>query len=182
MKNITIKIDQAGVSFSLNRGEYEISIPLADLKKAIQENPELKEELAQEFMVAKLCEEVKTGYFLPKNGEYYWFFTSDGSILEERIDEERISVGVFRTEAEAETARDKQQALVRLWLYADNEMYFSPDWGNKEQIKYYVDGYDNDETKFIRDYTNNNFHSATNLPFFASQADVDKFISKNGRY
>ena len=80
MKNIKIKSDKAVTDIDLNNGDYEITFPLADLKKAIQENPELKEELAKELFddhFPAIAEEVKTGYFLPKNREYYWFFNKN---------------------------------------------------------------------------------------------------------
>lgn len=146
-----------------------IEVSEVELRNLIKSNPEL------------LKEESKSKYFTPKIGEEYARIHSDGEIFLSRNDsvpdKRSIVMGAYRTTEEAELARDKQLALVRMWNYADENYYFRPDWDNEEQSKYEV-YYDHREKCFcaaLRSYYECNFL----LPYFKSREDSEQFIKDN---
>ena len=118
-----------------------------------------------------------------KFSEEYWYIHDNCSILSEaeynyHLDNARWKSGnYYRTEEEAEKARDRQLALMRLKDWALTNTPFEPDWKDLEQEKwnvYYDYNFD------ILSY-NVSFHTKhqTELPYFKSMEDVRRFIEEN---
>lgn len=80
----------------------------------------LKEEMMQKF------EEEKEDEF-PKIGEYYWYITDDGVVVDDTwadddIDNDRLSIGNrFKTEEKAEFDRERRKVLHEMEKYAEPE-------------------------------------------------------------
>jgi hypothetical protein len=126
-----------------------------------------------------ILEEKKSRFFSPKNLETFWYITTDGEACYETstfgdIDE---TLGVYRTESEAILARDRQQALVRLWNNADERYYFRPDWNDTQQEKYSL--YYDFVGGMFRTFTCWNHKCIHDFPYFKSFDDCNSFISKN---
>lgn len=149
-----------------------IEVSEESIREIIKNNPELLEE-----------KKVSGRYFFPKVGEDYWYFDVYGDVFDEKCDDniyedKVISMGVYRTEQEAELARDKQQAIVRCWKWAQENAHFEPDWVDNKQHKYYVNFCHDTGKLFYSDnlYSQQQF----TLPYFKSKEDCQKFIGTNG--
>lgn len=148
-----------------------VEVSADQIKEIIKNNPEL-------------LEENKGGrYFFPKEKENFWFTGQDGSVYYRKAGEDNgfydnnITLGVFRTEEEAELARDKQKAIVACWKWAQKNTPFEPDWKNNNQKKYYV-SYDHFLNK-IKYNTVYFYQSQFTLPHFESEKDCKAFIEAN---
>jgi len=147
-----------------------IEIGEDQIKSLIKDNPEL-------------LEEKKGGrYFFPNRDEKYFFIDEFGNIdygtwAHGPFDNERLLMGVYRTEAEATLARDKQKAIVVCWKWQQENAPFEPDWSNTFQIKYYC--YFEGSLKQLM-WTNTNISQEQfTLPYFKSQEDCSAFIEAN---
>jgi len=147
-----------------------IEVSVEEIRKLIKENPEIVGDL-----------EKKSKFFKPKEGEIYWMFESS-DVFENKndgttINKDSIQSGVYRTEAEAEKALEKQKALVRLWNYADEKMFYRPDWNNEDESKWSV--YFDYKGKMwqVDDYYScrENFI----FPHFKNYKDAEQFINDN---
>lgn len=152
-----------------------IEVSESELKKLIQANPELWD--------IQIKEEEKSRYFTPGIDEEYFSINSINQIVPIEntnstvYDSVRIAYGAYRTVEEAELARDKQLALVRMWNYADEQMFFRPDWGNEMQDKYYA-SYDFRINKFVWTH-NRSIKFNFLLPYLESEKDCEQFIKDN---
>lgn len=121
-------------------------------------------------------------FFKPEYGQKYWVIDSTGiddyEYNPNNLSQHLVSIGnCYRTREEAQLALDKQQALVRLWDWADTNAYFRPEWGNFEEDKYFPI-YDYEEgTLEITFEFDRNIQSL--LPYFKSEEDCEKFIKNN---
>lgn len=120
-------------------------------------------------------------FFKPGIDEEYWYI-SGGEVFDTNNttgrDAREISIGnCYRTREEAQLALDKQQALVRLWDWADENCYFRPDWENEEQRKYFV-YYDYDMHELWNCLCFNEKYQ-NNLPYLKSTKDCENFIKNN---
>lgn len=148
-----------------------IEVSKDELRKIISENPDLLKPVA------------KGSYFFPKHGEEYWYLDSLGNIYYEKNNAdvtrtERILTGVYATEAEATHARNRRQAIVRCWKWAQENEPFEPDWSNLEQRKHFVI-YNDFEKELVFSYSTYNAKFQNELPYFKSQEDTEKFIEAN---
>ena len=147
-----------------------IEVSAEEIRKLIKENPEIVGEL-----------EKKSKFFSPKEGERYWRIASgdvDAFINEnDNADANIIKCGVYRTLEEVQKAIEKQKALVRLWNYADEKMFYRPDWNNKDEEKYFI----------YFDYKNGmwvveSFYNCREnflFPYFKTREDAEQFIKDN---
>lgn len=117
--------------------------------------------------------------------ECYWNI-SDGIVVEvigEKFgffDDKRYKIGnYYQTRELVMQARDRQLALMRLRDYSLENMPFEPDWSNSLQIKFYV--YYDHEHGINRFITDNVYEvqEQTELPYFKSMNDCNKFIEDN---
>jgi hypothetical protein len=81
-------------------------------------------------------------YFFPKMEEQYCFIENGivwtAQDINVWVDQSRIYMWAYRTEKEAQKARDRQLALVRIWKYVqENWLYFEPDWRDVSEYKWY---------------------------------------------
>jgi len=149
-----------------------IEVSAEEIRKLIKENPEIVGEL-----------EKKSKFFSPKAGDKYYYLDSAGDADFRKWDNDPIDhaiknfLGVYQTEKEAKKALEKQKALVRLWNYADEKMFFRPDWNNKDERKYsvyfdykgkmwQVEGYYCCRGNFL-------------FPYFKNYKDAEQFIKDN---
>lgn len=121
-------------------------------------------------------------FFEPKKEETYHYLESYKITFSEResiepLESMQIIRGVYRTSEEAELADQKRLALVRMWKYADENMYFRPDWGDSDEIKHYV-YYQHESEKFSITFNQCHQYEFT-LPYFKSEADCEKFLKDN---
>lgn len=148
----------------------EVEVSIEQIKKVVKEHPELFK-----------GEEKKSRYFKPEIGDNYHYISNNGVYngKNENIhfDEYSIERGVFRTKEEAELEDKKRLALVRLWNYADEHMYFRPDWGDWGQRKYCLSIFF--ESKDIIIICEKYNSSNISLPFFKSVEDGEKFVKDN---
>lgn len=141
-------------------------------------------ELTEEQMKVLGLEEPKEyKRWKPEIGERYFGRNNDGDIVDYKWQEDPYDIyaykirGVCKTEAEAQKARDRQFALVRvndriMELNAD----WKPDWRNIDQRKYTVK-YDHLSRKFTTD----NFvimEIPMNLDWIASNQVADQIIKE----
>src|SRR5258708_191121 len=106
-----------------------IDVPQSEILELLKNNPELLK-----------GEEKKWKFFSPKNNDVYYYLNSGNynyTINTNCTDKDTTNRGVYQTEAEAELADKKRLALVRLWNYADEHMYFRPDWHNHNESKFF---------------------------------------------
>ena len=89
-------------------------------------------------------------HWIPKDGEEYWYIGDDGPIRSIRFssydgdDANRLAIGnVYLTKAEAEQARDRKLAEVRLRRTSN----FKPDFKNGKGG--WIVGYDHQRNKFL---------------------------------
>ena len=148
-----------------------VDISADQIKEIIKNNPEL-------------LKENKGGkYFFPDLGQWFWYICPDGSIssmlnnVTSDVASKFIAQGVYRTQKEAELARDKQKAIVACWKWAQENAPFEPDWGDEEQKKFYIYS-----TRYALKYlctweaqTQTQFI----LPYFKSEEDCEAFIEAN---
>lgn len=144
-----------------------VEVSAEQIKEIIKNNPEL-------------LEKSKGGrYFFPKDGEEYWIIRTDGSVTIP-LDSSLIDFtaqGVYRTQEEAELARDKQKAIVACWKWAQENAPFEPDWGNLDTKKFYAKYFHN-ASKLSVKYNRYNQAQFT-LPYFKSERDCEVFIEAN---
>lgn len=147
-----------------------VSVSEEDLKKIIRENP-------------SLLETKKEGrYFKPEVGERYFFIDSvigiDNHINDDdTIDRYLISRGnCYRTKEDAELALAKEQALVRLWNWAEENAPFESNWSNTTAK--YCTYYDQDAKKFKLMSAFFLQYQFT-LPYFSTKEDCEKFNEVN---
>jgi hypothetical protein len=136
-----------------------VEISKEELRKVISENPDLLEPV------------VRGRYFFPKSGEPYYyidesgdvlFYPNEGSYLDFNDYKEISNQGVYATEDEAIHDRDRRQAIVRCWKWAQENAPFESDW-SRESWQYYT---------FLT-------RGMNELPFFKSRRDVVDFINAN---
>lgn len=146
-----------------------VELTADQIRAIIKDNPEL-------------LEEKKGGrYFFPNRDEKYFFIDEFGNIdygtwAHGPFDNERLLMGVYRTEAEATLARDKQKAIVVCWKWQQENAPFEPDWGD-EQVKYYV--IYKHCFKILDMESNYGIQSQFTLPYFKSKEDCEAFIEAN---
>lgn len=157
-----------------NMKTYKINnceVSAEQIKEIIKNNPEL-------------LEEKKGGrYFFPKDGEEYWIIRTDGSVtipLDNSLIDEFTAQGVYRTQEEAELARDKQKAIVACWKWAQENAPFEPDWGDDEQRKY--SAYLNHASQEHCWTWNSENQAQFTLPYFESIEDCEAFIEANEKH
>lgn len=148
----------------------EIELTKEQIKELIKNNPELLEDI-----------KVSGRYFFPEKDEKCYFFNEYGC-LHHRLNEDMysgpvIETGVFKTEEEAQLARDKQRAIVACWKWAQENVPFEPDWNNEDERKYCV--YYDFKSKELDFYDGNEFKKQFTLPYFKSSGDCEKFIKAN---
>ena len=154
----------------VTRYGLDVELTADQIRAIIKDNPEL-------------LEEKKGGrYFFPKVGEEYWYISAFGSVYktlreEKSIEFDLIAQGVYRTEAEAILARDKQKAIVACWKWQQENAPFKPDWGDLNQSKTYA--YYCHSREAICMYTDAWSQSQFALPYFKSQEDCKAFIEAN---
>ena len=146
-----------------------VEVSAEQIKEIIKNNPEL-------------LEESNGGrYFFPKEGDFFFHISEFADVLIckyfDSINRERLAQGVYRTKEEAELARDKQKAIVACWKWAQENAPFEPDWGNKEQAKYYA-SYEYLDNKSIVNFDTYLQYQFT-LPYFKSRKDCMAFIEAN---
>ena len=146
-----------------------VEITKEELLKLIKENPELVEDKHE------------SRYFEPKEGETYFFLSSDVEICESinagaYFDNKRIAIGVYNTLEKAEHDRDIQKAIVRVWKIADTKFPFVPNWSNTKECKYFV-RYDHGNKQLSLN-TTLYFQMHSQLPHFKSKADTEAFIKE----
>lgn len=82
----------------------------------------------------EIKEPVDSIHYKPKDGDEYFYISDYGNVYsdnwdDKHIDNERLALGfTYRTEEEAEKARDRRLAKVRLQRTSD----FKPDWKNEK--------------------------------------------------
>jgi|SRR5690554_3035416 len=81
--------------------------------------------------------------FIPKYGERYWFAREDGGVSDFFFDDDYTDneilkhTEVYRTEKEAKFARDKRAFKVKMKRdFSENSDEI--DWGNGNQVKYFL--------------------------------------------
>ena len=148
-----------------------VEVSADQIKEIIKNNPEL------------LDENKRGRYFLPNLCQWFWYICPDGSVdsmLNNTISDvanKFIAQGVYRTQEEAELARDKQKAIVACWKWAQENAPFEPDWGDDEQDKYYVYFFhDSHKVDWATDLL---VQSQFTLPYFKSLQDCVTFIVAN---
>lgn len=147
-----------------------VEVSADQIKEIIRNNPEL-------------LKENKGGrYFFPERGEWYWYVRTNGSIknsqnFETLDDGEFIVQGVYRTQKEAELARDKQKTIVACWKWAQENAPFEPDWGDGDQKKFHVI-IDLSGDRIVYDYMIY-YQTQFTLPYFKSKKDCEAFIEAN---
>lgn len=149
-----------------------IEISVEEFKRLAKENEALLKE-----------PEVKGRYFFPKVGETHWYIMNYGEITKTQntndiVDKHNISTGnCYRTKEEAELALKKQQAIVRCWKWQQENAPFEPDWGNRDENKYFV-FFDcvYRELAITFDMV---IHCKFALPYFKSNEDCKSFIEAN---
>lgn len=147
----------------------DIEISAEELRRIVSENKELLNE-----------PEVKGRYFFPEEGETYCYINSFNEINivingKDIADIKRISYGnCYRNIEEAQLALDKQKAIVACWKWAQENAPFEPDWGDKDQVKYYV-CYNHKEGK-LDACDNNLWQFQFTLPYFGTKAKRDLYI------
>jgi hypothetical protein len=84
----------------------------------------------------------------PEIGEVYWFFNHKGVFNKTNYEDEqdmlRISFGICRkTEAEAQKAFNKQEALRRIHVYMRENglVFYDVDWEDEKQDKWQITGW-----------------------------------------
>lgn len=116
-------------------------------------------------------------YFFPEFGEYYFVLEPTGHItreLHEQMDGDTKLplMGVFEKAKDAEKARDRQQAIVAMdkWVQENGI-----DTNGSDYELMYTVGYDLYNKKFCS-FSNMSCLQSFELPYFKSQADCQKFI------
>lgn len=176
MKTYTIKAEEYNITqdFIKNQGGVTINSAIVSeqtLRDLIAQNPELTQPI----------EEKKTKFFKPKENERYNFLDGNGiddTTYDEgnRYDTQRVARGAYATKEEAELADQKRMAIVRLWDYADEKMYFRPDWSEVRCIYFVIyDGADNSLKVGYKIQACVQF----TLPYFKSLEDAEQFIKDN---
>lgn len=156
-----------------SHSDGSITVSTEQIKELIKNNPEILEDT-----------KVSGRYFFPEIDKKYYGIAGDGfisaSINDGMIDLKMIEMGVYKTQEEAELARDKQKATVACWKWAQENAPFEPDWENIRQNKYSVH-YNGQLNKLgnldikIDLWIKMQF----TLPYFKSQEDCEKFIDAN---
>ena len=133
----------------------------------------LSEELFEEIK-----EPVDSIHWKPKHGDEYFWIDECGSILpgtfyrDSLYDQQRLTFGnVYRTEKEAEKARDRRLAKVRL----QRTSTFEPDFENCEGG--WVVGYDYDDNSLIAIPVDNADYDE--IVRYATEEDALKSIKEN---
>jgi len=167
MKTYTINANQFDTE--LKGGSINVVMSEKALRDLIKANPELLQEEPEK----------KFKFFKPERGEHYHYLTSGNfnKYQEEGRYPEDIIRGVYATREEAELADHKRMAIVRLWNYADENMYFRPDWENTGEQKWYVYSYGDEN--FIPYQDENKCKTQFALPYFKSTEDAEQFIKDN---
>jgi hypothetical protein len=128
-------------------------------------NVELTEEQAKEVAEMYAKRNGKKRKFV-SDTQIHWYTDTD-----------QYGMAKYATKEEADLAEEKEKALVRLWHKADDAYYFRPDWSNENEDKHFL-YYNHRKGKietdwfFIAQYQNQ-------LPFFATEADAQKFATEN---
>ena len=145
-----------------------IEITEEELRRIIKENPQV-------------MTENKSKFFEPKIGEEYHFICSCGvdQYTNDSLpgDNDRISRGAYRTEAEAIQADNVRLAIKRVWDNADSKFFFRPDWEDNGQKKYFC-YYDHVDKRFRDALVYDNEHTPF-LPHFKSPEDCLAFAKEN---
>ena len=145
-----------------------------DYKNEIQE---LKDKIAK--LESKIEEEEVNEVWKPKDDEFYCYMTSDGGISgcdwdNDTTDKYRYMIGnCFKTEKEAEKARDKLILIADLKRFAEENNEGKFNWSNNEQWKYCI-FYDY-KVAGLRITTNSYVKDAI-LPYFTSKEIAQKAI------
>lgn len=122
--------------------------------------------------------EKKTGKFVPKEGESYWYVRSNGNVdyyrfANDKIDEYLLNhQPVFKTEEEAYEYKDYLELLDKYkYNFSDEE------WLNGDILKWFV--YYTHYNKFL-DVGCNNVSKYPLTAYFKSEEDADNFIEEVG--
>lgn len=118
-----------------------------------------------------------------RNGEMYCYIDHAGYVNysryeDDEVDKERIEIGnAFKEKSQAERELERIKIKVRLWKWAKDNAPFEPDWSNIGQNKYVV-SYDCNHSQLSIDTRWLN-KLQTELPYFKSSEDVQRFIKEN---
>ena len=88
----------------------------------------------------------------PAKKEEYYYYTYNGfGVTNQPIEESpRFNFGnFFKTKEEAEFARDKQIFLTKFERYLKENEYEPVDWGNINQVKFYIQLVHNDDNSIL---------------------------------
>jgi len=149
-----------------------IEVSKDELRKIISENPDLLKPVAN-----------KGRYFFPKHDDTFWSFNQKGEVFNGLYGTyntydtfNKNTIEKYATEAEAIHARDRKQAIVRCWKWAQENAPFEPDWSDNNEYQYFasLDTVDNtlSAVSFSSKFQNE-------LPYFKSREDAKKFIEAN---
>lgn len=157
----------------------EGSVIMINKHKSVQEFY-IDESQVEELIKQYNTKETNGRYFFPKDGENYWYLNDNGDIYrdiyEKNIrDDCRVKVGVFKELSDAEKARDRQQAIVAIdkWIQ-ENGIDTDVDWDDHEKHKHCV--YYNYDDKEWRTNVWTLLRENLTIPTFKSKEDCKKFI------
>ena len=143
-------------------------------------NKEITEKELEELIAMK-NRKSEARFFFPEKDEEYSCVGADGTIYtfvnDSPIDKDNRSMGVYKTEEQAQKATERQKAIVAMWKWCyDNNVDTDVNWID-ESTKYYpvyIKGISSWETSY--EYVHQkNFE----LPHFKSKEDCENFIKHN---
>ena len=117
----------------------------------------------------------------PKFGETYYYFTDGGvGVSNGCVDESsRFRVGNFyKTLEEAEFARHKQIFLTKFERYLKENEYEPVDWGNINQVKFYIQLVNNDDNSILNTASLRSTQYQGTI-YTTNKFTIEKFIEEN---
>ncbi len=135
---------------------------------------DLEQQINNEKQITPVAPEI----FFPEVGEKYWFFETDGDIFSSEstkvpVDEERISLGVYRTREDCERTLAIQQATVRIKKWAQENVPFEEGQG-----MWFVKFYNTNSVEFVFDHWMY-YKVVSPIGYFSTSDDLSSCIEAN---
>lgn len=173
------KIEEIKYKVGMSENEHNLACKLNEIIRHLNEK---EEEIEVYTSAIENYKKPLSHFFKPEIGEIYYHIcfgevqkTDYDNGWEEDINN-ILTGNCYRTREEAQLALDKQQALVRLWDWADKNAPFTPEWGDFEEDKFFpVYDYEEGQLEITFEFDRK---IQSLLPYFKSEEDCEKFIKE----